>query len=597
MILQALVDYYDRRSADADPARRLPSLGFETKEIPFVVELEPDGSVRQLIDTRQLDGNRLRGRKFLVPSGEKKTSGVKANLLWDSAEYVIGLARERRSSSELTPTRAYRMRIDQLPEVARRDPGIQAVVNALELDDWSVLHRHAAWPEILENNPIMTFALASDAGVLVCQRVEVIRAATSVPVDLVKEVRGWCLVEGRVGPITRLHPSIKGVRGAQTSGANIVSFNARAFESYGKTERQGENAPISERAVFAYTTALNHMLQHNSPNRIQIGDATSLVWADRDSDLPEELVACFGDDPDAHVASVRERLEAVSSGRTGANDASVRFHVLGLSPNAARISVRFWIQARFDDLVPRVLQHFEDLRIVRQYDTDPATPSMFRLLTAISSLGKADHIPPKLAGDWIRSIFEGAPYPATLLNAAVARCRAEQGTDLSAGNVPYVRAAILKACINREYRRRARSSDFQFIKENLDMNQDDPAYLLGRLFAVLERIQARAQPGINTTIRDRYYGSASSTPASVFPTLLRLKNHHLRKLGGGESVFFERLVGEIFGTTESPLLGDFPRQLNLHAQALFAIGYYQQRQFMLTRRNQAAQEPATELED
>ena len=129
------------------------------------------------------------------------------------------------------------------------------------------------------------------------------------------------------------------------------------------------------------------------------------------------------------------------------------------------------------------------------------------------------------------------------------------------------------------------------------MNQDDPAYLLGRLFAVLERIQARAQPGINTTIRDRYYGSASSTPASVFPTLLRLKNHHLRKLGEGEAIFFERLVGEIFGTTEFPLLGDFPRHLNLHAQALFAVGYYHQRQFMLTRRNRSADEPITELED
>jgi len=594
MILQALVGYYDRRCADPDPARRLPSFGFETKEIPFVIELDADGKVRQLIDTRQSDGVRLRGRKFLVPCGEKKTSGVKANLLWDSAEYVIGLTRERRSSAETTPTEAFRSRIEALPAEVKLDPGLRAVVLALDRADWTALHAHTSWPEIQESNPVMTFSLASDAGELVCQRDLVVKAAVSLSVA---GALGWCLVEGRVAPIARLHPSIKGIRDAQTSGANIVSFNARAFESYGKTERQGENAPVGERAVFAYTTALNHMLQHNSPNKIQIGDATSVVWADRNSDLDEELVACFGDDPNAHVASVRERFEAVRSGRTGADDASMRFHVLGLSPNAARISVRFWIHARFDDLAPRILRHFEDLRIVLQYDSDPTTPSMCRLLTSIARLGKADHIPPKLAGDWMRSILEGTSYPAPLLNAAVGRCRAEQATDGGAGNVPYLRAAILKACINREYRGRDSSSDFHFIKESLDMNQVDPAYLLGRLFAVLERIQARAQPGINATIRDRYYGSASSTPAAVFPTLLRLKNHHLRKLGEGEAIFFERLIGEIFGTTELPLLRDFPTHLNLHAQALFAIGYYHQRQFMLTRRNRAADEPTTELED
>ncbi len=576
MILQALVDYYERRAADADPARRLPAAGFEDKEIPFVIELDADGRVVQLRDTRQLDGKRLRAQRFLVPQGEKKTSGVKANLLWDSAEYAIGLARERKGGGEQTPAAAFRARIEALPRDAQDDLGIRAVLLALDRADWSLLHAHPAWREIEDGNPVLSFALALDSGELVCQRDAVARAAAASAGD---GPTGWCLVEGARRPIARLHPSIKGVKDAQTSGANIVSFNARAFESYGKTERQGENAPVGERAVFAYTTALNHLLRRDSPNRIQIGDATTVIWADRDDTLPAELAQVFGDNPDAHVDAVRKRLDGARSGSRGADDSGLRFFVLGLAPNASRIAVRLWLHERFDVLAPRVLRHFDDLRIARQSERDAATPSMVWLLRAIATAGKADNVPPRLAGEWLRAILEGTPYPPALLNAAVNRCRAEQATRDFGGNVPYLRAAILKACINRSHRaRHALPADFQYIHEELDVNQDHPAYRLGRLFAVLERIQSRAQPGISATIRDRYYGAASSTPASVFPTLLRLKNAHLGKLAGGEASYFEKLIGEVCGSLEQPRLCDFPRQLDLHAQGLFALGYYHQRQ-------------------
>ena len=576
MILHSLVSYYERRAADPDPARRLPANGFEDKEIAFVIEVDFDGRVVQLRDTRQMDGKRLRAQRFLVPQGEKKTSGVKANLLWDSAEYVIGLARERKGGAEQTPAAAFRARIEALPPTAQGDPGIQAVLRALGRADWSVLRAHPAWSEIEEGNPVLSFALASDSGELVCQRDAVANAAAAC---LGEGPTGWCLVEGMRQPIARLHPSIKGVKDAQTSGANIVSFNARAFESYGKTERQGENAPVGERAVFAYTTALNHLLRRDSPNRIQIGDATTVIWADRDDALPVEFAALFGDDPDTHVANVSKRLDGARSGSVGADDSGLRFFILGLAPNASRIAVRLWLHERFDVLAPRVLRHFDDLRIARQSDRDAATPSMYWLLRSIASANKADNVPPRLAGEWLRAILEGTPYPPALLNAAVNRCRAEQATRDFGGNVPYLRAAILKACINRAHRaRHGLPADFQFIHEELDLNQDHPAYRLGRLFAVLERIQSRAQPGINATIRDRYYGAASSTPASVFPTLLRLKNAHLGKLGGGEASWDEKLIGEVCGSLEQPRLADFPRQLDLHAQGLFALGYYHQRQ-------------------
>lgn len=578
MILQALVNYYDRRCASGDPARRLPALGLEDKPIPFVIELDAEGHVLQLRDTRQATGKQLRARAFLVPQGEKKTSGVKANLLWDSAEYVVGLSRDRKSGGEASPAQAYRDRIESLPKATRADIGVRAVLAALDRADWSVLQAHPAWADIEDSNPVMTFALAGDGGELVCQRPAVVQAARAEVAGR-GTVEGWCLVEGRHGPVARLHPSIKGVRDAQTSGANVVSFNARAFESYGKTERQGENAPVGERAAFAYTTALNVLLGRDSPNKVQIADATTVIWADRDDSIEPELIALFGDDPDAHVDAVRQRLAGATTGTIGAEDTALRFFVLGLAPNASRIAVRFWFHDTFERLGPRILQHFDDLRIVRTSDRDAATPPIYWLLRSIAPQGKAENIPPRLAGEWLRAILEGTPYPPALLNAAVNRCRAEQASDSFGGNVPYLRAAILKACINREHRRRyGAAADFQFIREELDVNQTDPAYRLGRLFAVLERIQSAAQPGINATIRDRYYGAASSTPGAVFPTLMRLKNAHLKKLTPGLETFFERLVGEICGSVEQPALAEFPRQLDLHAQGLFALGYYHQRQ-------------------
>lgn len=577
MILQELVRYYDRKAADPDPVQRLPAPGLEDKDIPFVVELALDGTVVQLRDTRQLQGKKLRGQSFLVPCGEKKTSGIKSNLLWDTAAYAIGLARERKSQGELTPHAAFIARIEALPAAVLQQPGLAAVLAALRRADWSALERSPAWPEIVESNPVMSFSLAGECR-LICQDAALVAAATGSGEEGTAP-RAMCLVDGTEQPVQRLHTAIKGVWGAQTSGANIVSFNSRAFESYGKTERQGENAPIGERAAFAYTTALNHLLAKDSRNRVQVGDASAVFWADGPAPLLDgefNLADFLGeprDQPDRGVQAVQALYRALASGQLPVGEREVRFFVLGLSPNAARISVRFWITATVAELAPRIRQHFDDLRVVRHFDNDPPVPSLFRLLTGLALQGKVDNVPPRLAGEWMRAILEGLPYPALLLNAAVIRCKAER-------EVSYLRAAILKAWLNRDTRRRQPQLpvDHAEFKEELDMDQANAAYRLGRVFAVLERIQQRAQPGINATIRDRYYGAASTTPVAVFTTLLRLKNAHLKKLGDGECNYFERLLGGIFGTLEAPGLADFPRQLNLPDQGRFALGYYHQRQ-------------------
>ena len=592
MILQALNDYYQRKQRDPDPAQRLPDFGLEQKEIPFVLEIALDGTLLQIRDTREVVGSKKIGQSFRVPQGLKKTSGIAANLLWDSAEYVLGLddakkleqAREKGKEAEYRARlvemhKVFRDRIACLPESAQQDEGIRAARSFLEKEPLAQVMAHANFSELASVGGIVSLQLLGDIE-LICQRTVVMRAALNAGIDDQDAPHATCLVSGEQAEVERLHASIKGVWGGQTSGANIVSFNARAFESYGKTERQGENAPVSKAAAFAYTTALNHLLAKNSSQRVQVGDASTVFWADKSDDLETSLANIFGeptkDDPDTNTRAVRALYASVHSGKLAPACEENCFHVLGLAPNAARISVRFYYCLPLSALAARIVQHFEDLKLVRGKN-DPEFPSLKRLLqsvclvTANHPYGDLEKLPPNLGGAVFTSIFAGpnVPYPSLWLNAAVNRCRAEQ-------TVNYPRAAIIKACLNRQIRRSS-SSEKEF-QPMLDPDNTNTAYRLGRLFATLEKIQEEASPGLNATIRDRYYGAASSTPVAVFTTLLRLKNAHLKKLAGGRSAYFEKLLGDILGA-----VSDFPKHLPLQDQGRFALGYYHQRQAFFTK--------------
>ena len=607
MILQALNSYYQRKCDDPDPAQRLPAFGLEQKEIPFILEITAEGDLVQLRDTRTPNGKKQVAQRFRVPQGIKKTSGVAANLLWDTLEYVLGVDTKGKPERVVEQHAAFVQRIAQLPATAQADAGIQAVRRFLEHENWAhqleQLQALPAWAELLQSNPVLSFQLHGDLN-LVCQRPAVVQAALHTP-STADERQAMCLVTGEFAPVERLHTAIKGVWGAQTSGANIVSFNARAFESYGKTERQGENAPVSQAAAFAYTTALNHLLRKDSPQRIQVGDASTVFWADRDSEFEAIGADVFGepskDDPDRGTRAVHALLSAVQAG-SFAEPADNRFHILGLAPNAARISIRFYHCLPLPEMAQRIAQHFNDLAMARG-PHDPQYPSLFRLLTAVAAQGKADHIPPNLGGAIVDAIFSGpdVPYPALWLNAAVGRCRAEQ-------NVNYLRAAAIKASLNRQLRRPVGGAtasaqlggpstplptppEKEFLPM-LDLDNTHTAYRLGRLFAVLERIQEAAAGGpgqLNATIRDRYYGAASSTPVAVFTTLLRLKNAHLKKLATGQAVHFEKLLGEILGTVT-----DFPAHLPLADQGRFALGYYHQRQAFFSKQTDSTHTPNKE---
>lgn len=588
MILQALHDYYLRRMADPDPSRRLPEFGFADKEIPFILEITTDGTLVGVMDTRVVDGRRKVGGRYLVPQGVKKTSGVRANLLWDTAAYVLGAGGSDRLMEQ---TSAFRARVDALAQLAGNDIGLAAVQKFVDGDPLTAARSDPLFPEIEATNPVLSFRLVDDVE-LVCQRPAVVSAASCLVESETDRTApmAQCLLTGVTCAPETLHPSIKGVWGAQSSGANIVSFNLDSFRSFRKD--QGANAPMSARAAFAYTTALNTLLGRGSRQRLQVGDASAVFWAQSplDADMELLLPAAFAetDDPDARTEQIRALFESINTGGFDGARGERAFYVLGLSPNAARISIRFWEAKSLNEIAHRIRQWFDDVSMARG-PNDPEYPSLFRLLAGVSTQGKADNIPPNLGGDVMRSILSGEPFPTTWLNAAIQRSRAEQ-------QVTYLRAAAIKACLNRA-QRRASSALFQTSVPSceeftpmLDLNQTNTAYRLGRLFATLEKIQEEASPGLNATIRERYFGAASSTPVAVFSTLLRLKNHHLAKLERyGRATFFEKLIGEISSTVQ-----EFPNHLPLPDQGRFALGYYHQRQSFFTKPE--SDEPDQEIE-
>ena len=582
MILQALVDYFDRKDD-------LPKQGWVRRGIDYSIVLDESGNCLAIAALGTPNKGKTTPQEMLLPAIGKQAlkhtnSGNDANFLWDNASFIFG-----RGSKGAQKLSAFLGTLEKWSE-GIEDPGLAAVkrfcTTVQQKPEFAaqLFRKFQVEDDFEKRDPVIVFRLNSDIegvhtrGPVRAMYENILAAANGNTV-----LRGNCLVTGATDTeIVSNETVIKGVWNAQPSGANLVSFNKRSFESYGKTERNGENAPVSVRASFAYTTALNHLLRKDSPQRIQVGDASTVFWAERESEFETLIPDIFGDppkdDPDAGTRAVHALLDAVHSGKWGRSDQATRFYVLGLAPNAARISIRFFHCVTLQEFGQRIAQHFEDLSLARG-PHDAPYPSLFRLLTAVALQNKADNIPSNLGGAIVDAIFSGVntPYPSLWLNVAVGRSRAEQ-------NVSYLRAAAIKACLNRQMRQARMSSSNPAPEQEflpmLDLSNTHPAYRLGRLFAVLEKIQEEASPGLNATIRDRYYGAASSTPVAVFTTLLRLKNAHLKKLTTGRTAWFEKLLGEVLGPVT-----DFPKHLPLPDQGRFALGYYHQRQDFFTKKS------------
>ena len=570
MILLALKEYYDRMSAD--PESDIAPEGFEKKELPFLIVINEQGQFVNIEDTREKVGNKLVGKTFLLPRSVGR-SGSKSYettfLLWDHIGYLLGLPTKDKKSIKQHQT--WLKKLEEFPEILLDDIGVKAVCLFYKSNEISKAIVHPQIQECLKALQCnMSFRLVSDIHPVPCRNMVTKFVIDNLKmvgneVDRHKNINGICLVTGERGVIARTH----GRTPIDKDSKILVGFQKNSgYDSYGK--EQGYNAPIIKSTEFAYTTALNTLLKSKS-QRMLIGDASTVFWSEKQSCFESDFSLFFKepekDNPNAGNERVRALFESANTGAYMEDNGDNRFYIIGLSPNVARIAIRFWQVGKVSEFATRIRQYFEDFAITKP-PGEPEYYSILRILANISPQDQIENTPPNIAGEFMRSILGGTPYPTTLIQAVLRRIRSD-----TKDRVKPVRAALIKAYLNRFYRFYP-NKKYKEVTRELDTNQLSVGYQLGRLFAVLEKIQEEANDGIKATIRERFYGAACATPVTVYANLLRLKNHHLAKLENqGRVVYFEKLLGEVMGN-----LSDFPAHLNLHEQGLFAIGYYHQRQ-------------------
>jgi len=595
VILPALVEYYDR--LEADPESTVPAYGWSVQKIGFVVVLNDDGSLHAIEPPPGSDVDSKKHFSLIVPGQSKPSgSGINPCFLWDNATYMLAQLPEDRKDAAWAWERFQAFKARHLAlEAQIKDAAFSAI--CLFLRSWT--------PESVEQNQ-GELEKVSGFGVFRLRSAREYGHQSSavtkywnglIDAHAFEGVSIPSLLTGLAKPPAILHePKIKGVRGGQTSGTLIVSFNKDAFESYGKNKGQGRNSPVGITEAFRYCTSLNHLLG-DAGHRSFVGDTTVVFWTAKPHPIESITGHMIGgvEDP----ATLRQLEAFLKSVRSGAPSDSqpapeTPFYILGLAPNASRLSVRFWHSGTVAAFAKRLADHARALDLSGAPDgyTFPSIRSIARE-TAVLKNGwpDEDRVPPRLSGELARSILTGAPYPRPLLSGVIQRIRAEGFVDASKRKgckaAMHLRASILKACLTRD------STPNQH-KVPMSLNKEHPAaaYQLGRLFAVLEKTQEDAYGGkLNSTIRSKYIGTASSTPSTVFPRILRLHTHHLAKIEHpGRRVNLEKLIGEIFSHIDSAA---FPAHLPIEAQGLFFLGYYQQRQDLFTKKPSAEASPAT----
>ena len=581
MILHSLDTLYDRLRND--PIYQVAPSGYSLQKVSFKVVLTPTGALLAIQDAREPSRGTLRPKQILVPGHAKSSgSGLNPCLLWDNSGYMLGY-----KADDKNPQRTRQ----SFSAFRKKHVALEAEIGA---SVFSALCRFLeGWdPAAAQEHPVLADAARTGFGVFQIQgEARYVHDDPSVSAwwDAQREAEsgggelGHCLVSGEERLLARLHPKIKGVAGAQSAGAAIVSFNDDAYESYGKS--QSYNAPVSKDVSVRYVTALNALLDGpmRRKHRFTLGDTTVAFWTEQPTwteDIFLQFVSegsALLDDPASQDEGVRQKLasflQALREGRKayGAIENApdqTPFFLLGLAPNAARIAIRFFHRGTLAELLDNLRRHHRDISVAPQpaagkRSADPEFPPVWLLLRQAARDSK--EIPPILSGPLLRAIFTGSRYPAALYTAVIRRIGAD-------ATVNYARACVITGILNRNLKKD--------VSMSLDLARTDPAYRLGRLFAALEKTQKDALgESLNKTIRDSFYSAASATPGSVFPRLLRTYQHHLAKLEGGHRVNREKLIQEILAP-----LGAFSAHLDLSGQGLFAIGYYHQTRDFYTKR-------------
>jgi CRISPR-associated protein Csd1 len=583
MILQRLNDLYDRLLENPDPvtgAARVPPYGFTDENISYCLVLSKAGELVDIQDVRDTSEKKPKAKLFSVPRPPKKSVNISPSFLWGNSQYVLGLSKKTFKNNETKDYFfAFREYINKVL-LQTQDESLQALNKFLTWWEGSHFTSELLRPEQLDQNFIFKIDGSTP---FIHQLPEAQRLWMHTVQDSESDIhRHQCLITGEANmSAARLHDGVSG--GYLKNYSNkaewtLVSFNKESFTSF--RQDQGLCAPVSEQAAFAYTTALNYLLRRENGHCISIGDTSTVFWA-RAKSAQEESQAvsfftAFANPPsdEGQVKKLSFSLEKIANGRPFQEvapdlDPESRFYVLGLAPNAARLSIRYWLDSTLGELGQRLSEHWQDMQIEALPWRPEQPPSIWRCLIETAPLRKSENIAPQLAGEWLRSVLTGQRYPRALLTQIVQRLR----TD---GDLNGLRIALIKAVLQRDHRK-------GFLKEGIPMSLDlenaPLAYRLGCLFAVLAKAQSDAIPGANATIVDRYYSTASSVPYSVFPRLIAGFQNHLSKLRKGEdtkgwAVNHDRQLSNILAT----LPDSFPKHLSIEQQGQFAVGYYHQRQ-------------------
>lgn len=569
MILQALYDYYQRKVADPDPENRVAPFGYEwNSKISFRIVIKGSG------EFVQIEPNTV---SYLVPRAVKRSGGnFQPNFLWDKEEYILGTFDKNQTKHNI-----FRKYVSEyIPEQLRNSDGIKAIKDFYATNQIDAIQKSPDWEMVKKaKNPNMSFWLIGQSSPIASdERFKEFVISTELKEtgeSTEKIIRGICSITGEKIIIARTHQKTFINKDANL----LVSFQKNSgYDSYKKD--QAYNASVGVEAEFAYTTAIKILLESKN-NRFNIrgklkSGTTFLFWANKKNVLEENFSFFFNtsfqtENPDREVKTVKAALESIFTGRLN-DEGEVKFYILGLCQGGgSRIAIRFWKTNTVKEFAMHIKKHFEDLEIISDSKTQKDYVNLYGLLSNISLKNDIDNLPPNIHGSVIESILDSRiKYPDTLQQQCIRRIRAEQ-------HVNRIRAAILKAYLNRKGT--IYNINEKPITMSVDFNNKNQGYLCGRLFAVLEKIQEDAQPGINAKIKERYYGAASSTPITVFGRLLNLSNHHLAKLGGGSKIYYDKMIQEIIDKINPDGL---PAHLSLDDQSRFAIGYYHQRQELFT---------------
>ncbi len=613
MILQSLYRYYEILLED--PEAEIAPPGYSAANVSFALNLSQDGELLDLFPftTKFFDGKKDREvnyRRMIVPE-QVKRAGIdpKPNFLCDNSTFILGIS-EKKTKEGLEDSDYIFKRFEAFRKynigLLSKANSVEArsVVEFLEKLDSDTIRQH---PAIAQNmNALLAggnliFLVDGRSTILDAE----IRRIWEESRSNEETVQMQCLVSGEVEPIARLHPNIQGVRDANPTGASLVGFNERAYESYGRVKGQGLNSPTGQRIASGYGVALNYLLSAQNPNRkIQLGDTTVVYWAESinkkyASTFATLINPAFWDDRSVDGQGDQKEAEAklaVVAGKVAhaqaldflslqeGLDPQTRFFVLGLAPNAARLSVRFFLTDAFGKFVERIMIHYEDLQIQKEFQNQHDTISPYRILAECVS-PKVTRRDDELKSTWglmggalMRSILTGAPYPEGLYSAIINRVRHDNDDENRSRKINYVRAAFIKAYLLRKFRRQAQKPYLEALQMSLNKSYTHPAYVLGRLFAVLEKVQREAIGDVNAGIKDRYFTSACATPASVFPTLMRLSQHWTSKAEYGRAT--DRKIQDLM---ELLAAEPFPARLTLDEQGIFILGYYHQRASFFTK--------------